>query len=89
MTGIPKGLYGKYIILKTDGSPVDPSADYFVLRLDTDPAARAAAYLYAQETQEQFPELSAELMEKLNGYMSEEEGFYNDHLSDTRRSDRS
>jgi hypothetical protein len=43
-----KGLYGKYVITKADGSPVDPSADYFVLRLDTDPAARAAARTYAR-----------------------------------------
>ena len=29
-----KGLYQKYIIQKTDGSPVDPMAKYFVLRYD-------------------------------------------------------
>ena len=44
-----KGLYGKYIITKADGSPVDPNADYFVLRLDTDPAARHAARTYARD----------------------------------------
>ena len=29
-----KGLYGKYIIQKADGSPVDFDAKYFVLRYD-------------------------------------------------------
>ena len=41
------GLYGKYIIQKADGSPVDPKADYFILRLDTDPIARRAALEYS------------------------------------------
>ncbi|MEH2102548.1 MAG: hypothetical protein V7K76_22910 [Nostoc sp.] len=33
------GLFGKYIIQKADGTPIDPSAQYFVLRPDTDTAA--------------------------------------------------
>lgn len=40
-------LYEKYVITKADGSPVDPSAEYFVLRLDTDECARQAAAAYA------------------------------------------
>lgn len=28
------GLFNKYIVTKTDGSRVDPEAEYFVLRLD-------------------------------------------------------
>ena len=36
----PKGLYGKYRIEKGDGTPVDPEAVYFTLRLDTDKHAR-------------------------------------------------
>jgi hypothetical protein len=47
------GLYGKYIIQKADGSPIDPHADYFVLRLDTDPYARIAALEYAIQTDDQ------------------------------------
>ena len=43
-----QGLYDKYIITKTDGSPVDPHAQYFVLRIDTDPCARLALDHYAQ-----------------------------------------
>ena len=45
------GLYGKYRDEKANGSPVDPKADYFVLRLDTDKAARKAAIYYAELTQ--------------------------------------
>ena len=45
-----EGLYGKYCISKADGSPVDPNADYFVLRLDTDPVARRAAREYSYVT---------------------------------------
>lgn len=42
------GVFGKYIIAKADGSPIDPEACYFVLRLDTDEAARFAALEYAR-----------------------------------------
>ena len=42
-----EGLFNKYKIEKADGSPVDPNAIYFVLRLDTDVAAREAAIFYA------------------------------------------
>lgn len=30
----PEGLYVKYRVEKSDGTPVDPNAVYFVLRLD-------------------------------------------------------
>ena len=46
-----RGVYGKYTIGKADGSEIDPSACYFVLRLDTDPAARAAMKTYARKTE--------------------------------------
>ncbi|MEH2070023.1 MAG: hypothetical protein V7K47_17990 [Nostoc sp.] len=42
-------LFGKYIIQKADGTPVDPNAQYFVLRPDTDKAARVAIRAYIQE----------------------------------------
>jgi len=44
-----KELYSKYKIQKMNGKPIDPNAQYFVLRLDTDPAARAAMLAYAVE----------------------------------------
>jgi hypothetical protein len=30
----PPGLYDRYVVTKTDGTPIDPRAVYFVLRLD-------------------------------------------------------
>lgn len=43
-----RGVYCKYHITKAGGSPCDPEACYFVLRLDTDTAARVAARAYAE-----------------------------------------
>lgn len=63
-----KGLYNKYIIQKVDGTPIDPSANYFVLRLDTDPHARAAARLYANRIYHENPLLSEDIWEKCNKY---------------------
>jgi len=56
-----KGLYGKYKIEKTDGTPIDPKAQYFVLRLDTDPYARRAIRKYAVYMDEVNPQLGREL----------------------------
>ena len=61
------GLYGKYKIEKANGSKVDPEADYFVLRLDTDPAARAALFRYAETTKNR--ELAEDLFTKLDKYI--------------------
>ncbi len=54
------GLYSKYIVTKRNG-PTDPTADYFVLRLDTDARARHAARMYARNIAEENPELAADL----------------------------
>ena len=56
-----KGLYGKYRIEKGDGSPVDPKAIYFTMRLDTDPFARVAARAYVEACREEQPELARDL----------------------------
>lgn len=56
-----KGLYGKYKVEKADGSPTDPEARYFVLRIDTDAAARSALRLYCKEIKESAPELARDL----------------------------
>ena len=64
----PKGIYGKYKVEKTDGSPVDPKAIYFTLRLDTDPHARLAVRMYIASCRQENPELArdlAELLEKI------------------------
>ena len=47
-----KGLFDKYTISKTDGSPVDKDAIYFVLRIDTDEYARIALESYADAVYE-------------------------------------
>lgn len=54
-------LFSKYHITKNDGSPVDPSAQYFVLRIDTDPAARAAVLVYAMCIEKDDPVFAGEL----------------------------
>jgi hypothetical protein len=63
-----RGLYGRYIVRKADGSPTDPRAEYFVLRLDehgSDPihieACRAAAMVYADLIEPYLPQLAADL----------------------------
>lgn len=59
------GLANKYNITKTDGSPTDPKAKYFVLRLDTDPHARAALVKYIKSVEKDNPELSSDLVRLL------------------------
>ena len=63
-----EGLYNKYIIQKADGTPIDPNADYFVLRLDTDKFAREALRFYASVIRQDNPYLAEELIEKCNQY---------------------
>jgi hypothetical protein len=55
-------LYNKYKIEKKDGSPVEPNAQYFVLRVDTDPAARFAIVAYANFIKRSDPQFSRELL---------------------------
>ncbi len=55
------GYEKKYIIKKTNGHPIDPFADYFVLRLDTDPHALEALRTYAESVVSDNPRLSFEL----------------------------
>jgi hypothetical protein len=54
-------LYRKYHIAKVDGTPIDPAAQYFVLRIDTDPAARQALLHYAKCIEATNPQFAAEL----------------------------
>ena len=42
-------LYQKYVVTRTDGREIPDQANLFVLRLDTDMAARAAMKTYAQQ----------------------------------------
>jgi hypothetical protein len=61
-----EGLYGKYRVEKADGSPVDPNADYFILRLDADPVAWSAAREYARMTPNR--KLSNDLLARVAKY---------------------
>ncbi len=61
-------LFGKYHIEKMDGSPVDPKAQYFVLRIDTDPNARVALHAYAENISRSDPLFSEELLAWLSQY---------------------
>lgn len=62
----PRGIYGKYTIEKADGSKIDPEACYFVLRLDTDRAARKAMGQYARSVRRENPELADQIERCLN-----------------------
>lgn len=61
-----KGLYDKYTVVKNDGSLTDSDADYFVLRLDTDPHARVAALAYANSIKESNPNLAFDLFQRVS-----------------------
>lgn len=67
-----RGLYSKYIIEKADGSPVDPDAYYFVLRLDADRAARHAARTYARDIESTNPGLAADLRAQCERYWEDD-----------------
>lgn len=56
-----RGLYGKFIIEKANGEPLDPEAQYFVLNYAQDPHARAALRAYAKSVQSENPDLARDL----------------------------
>lgn len=68
-----RGLYRKYVVEKVDGRPVDPDAEYFVLRVDKDPAARAAVLAYARACREANQGLSDDLCAWVKRFASEGE----------------
>lgn len=45
----------------------DPNAVYFVLRLDTDPHARNAAFAYARSVQSENPQFAKDIRDKVLG----------------------
>ena len=59
------GIKNKYEIRKIDGTQVDPQAWYFVLRVDSDPHAQAAALAYAYSVEEDNPQLSKDLIDQV------------------------
>jgi hypothetical protein len=91
-------LLDKYKIEKVDGSPVDPNAMYFVLRIDTDYHARVALRAYARSTRASDPEFANELdawiesrppitsSELISGFPKPEMNQYLDYLDIVRES---
>ena len=61
-------LFPKYNVTKNDGSPVDPNAQYFVLRIDTDPAARKAVLRYSSYISPIDPEFAEQLYQWVMQY---------------------
>ena len=61
-------LIKKYIITKADWTPVSSEADYFVLRLDTDPHARRAARAYAKSIRLENPQLANDIEDRCIKY---------------------
>jgi len=69
-------LFDKYQVYKSDGSRVDPNAQYFVLRIDTDIHAQVAAMAYAQSIERTDPELADELRDRVIAIRKEQEKKY-------------
>ena len=61
-------LYNKYTITKNNGVSVDPEAEYFVLRLDSDPIALYALKKYAEAAKIEDPDLSKDLLKRIHYY---------------------
>jgi hypothetical protein len=68
-----EGLYNKYSVSKTDGSEIDPSAEYFVLRIDEHcedkkhlDACKKALLTYAESIKGHIPKLSEDLIKRYN-----------------------
>lgn len=64
-----KGLYHRYIVSKSNGNPMDPLAEYFVLRLDKKAkdqkhveACRKAILTYAEAIKEHLPYVAKDLI---------------------------
>ena len=66
----PNGLHQKYDLKHTDGSPIDPRNEYFVLKVagleatDHIIASRIAVRAYADAIKDTRPELAEDLMRR-------------------------
>ncbi len=59
----------EYCVSHVDGRPIDPNATFMILRLDTDPAARAAALHWADLVKDANPKGSANIKELCARFM--------------------
>lgn len=55
-------LYKKYVVTKTSGEPINPEAQYFILRIDTDVHARIALRAYIKSIRAENMELARDLI---------------------------
>lgn len=62
--GMPKGLYKKYHVTYSDGTPLPEGSVAFVMLVDKDPAARVAVEAYAGATRNE--ELARDLYQILS-----------------------
>lgn len=93
MTGVDhRGLFDKYEVRRTDGRDVlgdkHHGCTYFVLDLTHDPAARAAAILYADMVRGSRQQLTADLLVKCDGVAALDAGaasLYRAHASVDQR----
>ena len=66
----PNGLYNKYVISRTDGTPINPENVYFILKLEGEgdsihiEACRKAVLKYADEIELHIPLLAKDLRER-------------------------
>jgi hypothetical protein len=63
------GLFGKYLLAKSDGTEIEPESKYFVLRYDSKAASgevsRIALVEYCERIKNDMPDLASELMADL------------------------
>src|SRR6187401_1233276 len=71
-TSAPPGLYNRYKVSKTDGTPIDPKAVYFVLRLDGHghdrehiEACRIAALKWCHEAPAHLKQVAVDLVNRI------------------------
>ncbi len=55
----------KYTVEKVNGNPIDPDAEYFVLRFDKDPHARVAMAAYADSVESVNPKFAEDIRKKI------------------------
>ena len=64
-----EGLYGKFIIRKADGTPIDPDAKYIVLRYDANSKdgfhSRHAIIAYARTIKAENPIFADDLLKEM------------------------
>ena len=60
-----RGLYGKYLVKRRDGSEKHKNCDYFVLDITHDKHARKALKAYIKSCKEEFPLLADDLNKRL------------------------